>query len=95
MVSGIDWDNSFDLNQQLHLPSTQNISSHYGRYIFIVDSVVKKNYQLGLCLSFLCQICYDFIDGAVPASSLSEICRYHPQAAIWDSAIYEIKTNLA
>ena len=42
MVSGVDWDNSFDLNQQLHLPSTQKISNHYGRYIFIVDSDVKK-----------------------------------------------------
>ena len=50
------------------------------------------NLELGLGLSFLCQICLDFIDGAVPASSLSEICEYriHTQAACWYSANYHL-----
>ena len=33
--------------------------------------------RLDIGLSFLCQICFDFIDGTFPASSLSEICRSH------------------
>ena len=53
--------------------------------------------ELELGLSFLCQICFDFIDGALSASSLTVSVRSTDltQAASWDSAIYEIKTNWA
>ena len=42
--------------------------------ITCIDGHDRPHLKLGLGLSFLCRICFDFIDGAVPASSLSEIC---------------------
>ena len=51
-------------------------------------------FEFGLGSSFLCQNCFYYIDGAVPASKLIKICRSHAQAtSSWD--IYEIKTNWA
>ena len=53
--------------------------------------------ELELGLSFLCQICFDFIDGALSASSLTVSVRSTDltQAANRDSVFYEIKINLA
>ena len=44
-----------------------------------------------------CQICFDFIDGTVLASCLTESVRSKDltQTTSQDSAIYEIKINLA
>ena len=49
--------------------------------------------KLGLGLSFLCQICFDSIDGAFKTSSVRSTDL--TQAANRDSVFYEIKINLA
>ena len=35
----------------------------------LVQNLLSNNMKLGVGLSFLCQICFDFIDGAVSASA--------------------------
>lgn len=57
---------------------------------------IGLEHKLGHVLSFLCQICFYFIDGAVLASSLNVSVRFTNinQAASWESGIYEIKIYL-
>ena len=60
---------------------------------YAIDGDQVSSQQLGLGLSFLCRICFDFIDGAVTYSSLSMNVRSTTpnQAVSLDIAIYEIK----
>ena len=50
-----------------------------GSQDFLIEIFLICSAQLGvgLSLSFLCQICFNVMDDAVSARSLSEICEFH------------------